>query len=122
MSILLKYWPIALFVTNLVLVWICWSLRQLAQAEVRALVSAAADPIITSAEALKTRVDEHHDRLNLQGSHIAEIRSDIEGLPSKADLVRVEGEIRTVGQAVASANAGIARIEGYFIERGIGSK
>lgn len=122
MSILIKYWPIALFVINLVTVWFCWSLRQLAQTEVRALVATAVKPVIDDTAVLKRRVEDHHDRLTLQTSLISEIRSDIEGLPSKADLVRVEGEIRTVGQAVASANAGIARIEGYFIERGIGSK
>lgn len=122
MTTLLKYWPIALFVINLVTVWFCWSLRQLAQTEVRALVDAAVKPVVTQTEALKLRVDDHHDRLTLQTSLIAEIRADIEGLPSKADLVRVEGEIKTVGAAVAAANAGIARIESFFIERGIGSK
>jgi len=119
---LLKYWPILLFVTNLLLVWVCWSLRQLANNEVQTRVANATGPILSAAEKLAERVDGHHDKIAAHGAQIDEIRSDIRDLPTKTDLSDLRGEVRVVGGEVQAANAGIKRIEGYFLERGVRSQ
>lgn len=122
MTALLKYWPLMTVPVNLFVLWICWSMRQFTKNEVQAIVSGATKPIIDAAETLATRVTAHHDTLTRHDGQIEEIRADIRGLPTKADLVRVEGEIRTVAEAVAAANAGISRLESYFLERGVRSR
>lgn len=119
MALLLKYWPILLFGTNLLAVWVCWSLRQLAKNEVQALVSSATGPINAAVEKAGHRADDHHDKLGRHESRLDSIETDIKELPTKADLARVEGEVRAVGQQVGAANAGIHRIEGFFLERGV---
>ncbi|MFN3513444.1 MAG: hypothetical protein ACK41C_10385 [Phenylobacterium sp.] len=116
---LLQYWPVAAFVFNLVAVWACWSLRALAKSEVERIVKAAVSQLSQTDTALDERVDGHQNRLTIAESQIQEIRSDIQDLPTKADLERVSGEVRGVSKGVDAANAGIQRLEGFFLARGV---
>jgi len=116
---LLKYWPLLTVPVNLFVLWICWSMRQFTKNEVQAIVAGATKPIVEAAEGLASRVAAHHDTIMRHDGQIEEIRADIRDLPTKADLARVEGEIRTVADAVAAASAGISRLENYFLERGV---
>lgn len=122
MTALLKYWPLVNLPLSFFVAWICWSLRELAKAEVRTIVAQAITPVDERATKLTARVDDHHDKLTTHGSQIEEIRTDIRDLPTKTDLAHLQGEIRGVGSEVQAANAGIKRIEGYFLERGVRSQ
>lgn len=75
-------------------------------------ISAAVDPLKDDLEDLQRRTDANE-------ASIAEARSDIEKMPTKADLARVEGEVKaTLGEATAAA-AGVKRLETIFIQRGV---
>lgn len=66
------------------------------------------------AQALLKRMSDAESRISA-----CEIR--IEDLPTRADIARLEAEIKGVGQQVGAANAGIDRLEGYFLQRGVQS-
>lgn len=119
MKALLQYWPIIGVLLQLVVLWICWSLRQLAHREVKREVEAAETRMDACFTDLDGRVDGHHDRIGQAEHSIREIRDDISGLPTKADLEKLGGEIRSVGVEVTAANSGIKRIEGFFLAKGV---
>lgn len=121
-DLLARYQAVFLLILNVGVVWICWSLRQLAKTEVNKVVDDARAALNAQHTKLSEKVESHHDTLGRHGAHIEEIRADIRDLPTKADIERLNGEIRTVGRDVAAATAGIERIESYFLERGIGGK
>ncbi len=64
-------------------------------------------------EELPTKVD----IARLEG-RMDEAERAIVNLPTKADLARVEGEVKGVGNQVQNVAAGIQRLEGYHLQRG----
>lgn len=119
MAEVLKYWPVALFALNLVAAWACWSLRQLARSEVRQIVDAAVAALAKTGEEIADEVDDHGDRILKVEGRIDTLDKVVAGLPTKADLARVEGEVRAVGVDAAATKAGVDRLEGYFLQRGV---
>lgn len=123
MKALLPYWPmISTFLSLLIsglAVWVCWSIRQFAKTEVERITASSETRLAAAIREQETRVDGHHDRIGEAEHSIREIRDDISNLPTKADLARVEGEIRSVGNEVGAANRGITRIEGFFLAKGV---
>lgn len=115
----LNYWPIVVFVLNLGILWICWSLRQLAITEVKKLVDAAVASLTRVDEQAEAAIDDHETRLTRAEKDVEAIRQDIAKLPTKADLARLEGEVKSVGTQVQGAKAGIDRIEQFFLAKGV---
>ncbi|MFD3263346.1 hypothetical protein [Phenylobacterium ferrooxidans] len=116
---LMKYWPMALVVLNAVTAWAAWSMRQFARSEVQKIVAEATAVLQARDREISDIVHEHGERIIKAEGQITEIRSDILDLPTKADLARVEGEVKAVGREVTSTNAGVQRIEGFFLAKGV---
>lgn len=119
MKALLPYLPIVLLVANLATVWICWSLRQVAKAEIGAAVKVVDDKHTLITNRLDERADAHHDRLTVAEGHIKEVREDISNLPTKADIEKVAGKVEKVSAEVGAVGAGVSRLEGFFLKRGV---
>jgi hypothetical protein len=119
MKTLMPYWPVAAFVLQFLTAWACWSFFQLARSEVGKLVDAARATQQAINDDIEARVSDHHDKLTDHSGQIREIRADINALPTKADLERVAGEVKSVGVDARAANAGIQRLESYFLKRGV---
>ncbi len=115
---LLQYWPILLFAFNIITAWAAWSLRQLAKNEINAAVAKlqAKDDLIC------LEVNEHDTRLTKAEGKIDALRQSVLDLPTRFDLEKVAGDVRGVAREVSAANAGIDRIEGYFIQLGVGAR
>ena len=120
MAEVLKYWPVALFAMNLVAAWACWSLRQLARSEVRQIVDAAVASLTKTGEEIAEEVDDHGDRILKVEVRVDALADDIAQLPTKADLARVEGEMKGMAMTASATKSAVDRIEGYFLERGVG--
>ncbi len=75
-------------------------------------VDAAVAPVKADVAVLTNRVNAFEIRLT-------EAEDDIDGLPSKADLEKVLSEARAAHSEGAAANAGIRRIESFFLQRGV---
>jgi len=112
---LLKYWPIAVFLLNLLTVWACWSLRQLAKIE----IAAAVRSLSQKDEEICGEVDEHDTKITKLEGRVEHIEDDIAELPTKADIARLEGDVREVGSAVRAVQSGVGRLEGYFLSKGV---
>lgn len=123
MDAILKYWPmIGTFVAvgaNGVMLWVAWSLRQFAKNEVERIVKEAVAALRQSDAATDLALDGVESRVTRVEGAIDTLRGDLAELPTKADLARVEGEIKVVGQAVDAAANGIGRLEGYFLTKGV---
>ncbi len=119
MAAFLKFWPVIAFVAQLGMLWIAWSLRQLAKTEVTKVVSEAEGRLNAKDDHMDGRLDEHHDRIMKVEARTAELADDIGRLPTKEDMARLEGEVKAVGREAAATNAGVARLEGYFLKRGV---
>lgn len=119
MDFLLKYWPLFQFAGLALLAalmfWI--DLRSAKRAE------SAVDPVKADLRALDSRFAAQVAGLDKQISAVAarvdEAEGDIEGLPTKADLANVLSEARAAHNEASAANAGIRRIENFFLERGV---
>ncbi|WP_374569672.1 DUF2730 family protein [Phenylobacterium sp.] len=72
------------------------------------------------AKALIKRMGEVEGRVDKVEGRVGTLEDDISDLPTKADIARLEGELKTVGNDVRAANAGIDRIEGFFLAKGVG--
>ena len=100
-DLFVDYWPaihsVALAGLGVVAWWV--------DARTKEKIDAAVNPLKLQLAALSSRVDE--------------VEADVDGLPSKADLARVEGEVQAINREVRIANAGIERLEGYFLQRGV---
>jgi phage shock protein A len=112
---LLQYWPLLAFGGNALCLWIAWSLRQLANKEIDAKVAKANARV----DAANAAVLELERRVAKAEGKIETMREDILNMPTRADLERVAGEVRSVGDQVKAAASGIDRIEGFFIRRGV---
>lgn len=119
MKSLLPYWPMLAFALNLVAVWICWTLRQLAKSEMAKAGAAIEEKIGAVTSSLDSRVDDHQNRLLVAEGEIRTIRAEIQDLPTKADIAELRGEVKAVGRDVAAANSGIDRIENFFLAKGV---
>lgn len=123
MEALLKYWPIIgsfvglLF--NAFIAWVCWTLRQYAKEEVTRIVAEAVKLLQLVDASAANRLDAVEDRVLTVEGRTDGIAADIAELPTKADIARLEGEIKYVGGAVEAAAGGISRIEGFFLQRGV---
>lgn len=120
MSPVLKYWPIVAVVLNMGVLWICWSLRQLAVTEVKKLIDEAVRELKRVDDEAEAAIDDHENRITILTKDVEAIRDDIAALPTKADLERVSGKVDMVGAKVDGTRAGIERIEGYFLAKGVG--
>lgn len=121
MDALLKYWPVLATLVNFFLAWIAWSMRQLARTEVDRLIAAA----VAKLEGADEKTDEDLDALDtrmtkVEGS-IAGIGKDIAALPTKADLARVEGEMKGQTALLEAIDRRNSRMEQLFIEQGVRS-
>jgi hypothetical protein len=115
----MKYWPIAALAIQLVTAWICWSLRQLATTEVKKLVDAAVASLTRVDDEAEVILDDHETRITVLTKDVEAIRADIADLPTKADLAKVEGKVDTVSAKLDGTRAGIDRIEGFFLAKGV---
>lgn len=115
MEAFLKFWPILLFPLNLLTAWAAWSLRQLAKSEIAAAVAT----LQAKDEAICEDVDEHDTKITKLEGRVEHIERDIENLPTKADIARLEGDVKEVGSAVRAVQSGVGRLEGYFLTRGV---
>lgn len=119
MSSLAKYWPIVATLLNFGVLWICWSLRQLAKTEVKAMVDVLRAELTRADSEAEAALDDHETRITRAEKDVEAIRQEIAQLPTKADLAKVEGKVDTVGAKVDRAGAGIERIESYFLAKGV---
>lgn len=119
LTVFLKFWPLIHVVASVVILWICWSLRQLAIAEVNKIVSAAVAGLEKSDEKTETAVKGHEGRISDVEHRVGSLEEDIRELPTKADLKALEGELKVVGKAVEQVHRGVSRIEDHFMEEGM---
>jgi len=114
-SEIMKFWPVILVALNGFTAWLAWSMRQVAKNQVEAAEgrSQARD------RALDEKIDAHDTQLTKLEGRMEEVEDDISNLPTKADLARVEGEVKASGASAAAAAAGVRRLEDFFIERGV---
>lgn len=61
---------------------------------------------------LDSRVQEHHDR-------IGRVETKLETMPTKADIARLESDVRSMMRELGSVDAGVKRIEQFMMERGV---
>ncbi|CAN5611424.1 hypothetical protein BH10PSE5_BH10PSE5_01380 [soil metagenome] len=118
---LMKFWPVIFLILNLLTVWICWSLRQLAKNEVKVIVDASTQPLGTRVAEVERVQQVHHDSINRHDGRLDNLADDVASLPTKADLERVVGKVEAVGDRVGVVNDGVKRLEGYFLAEGVGA-
>lgn len=108
LKLLVEYSPLlSLFATaGLAILGLWFDARQ------RKAIDAAVDPLKADITELTRRVDANE-------ADIQEARADIGDLPSKADLARVEGEVKATHIEAAAAAAGVMRLENIFLQRGV---
>jgi hypothetical protein len=116
---LLKFWPLVALLMQLFTVWVCWSLRQLAMSEVKKIVDAAFSSLNAKDTEISDEVDEHGKKIIRVEGRLDGLEKTVAQLPTKADLARVEGEIRSVAGTAEATKAGVDRLEGYFLHRGV---
>lgn len=120
---LAKFGPMALVLAiNAVTAWAAWSMRQFAKSEVHKIVDAAVARLIQRDDGLASDVQGHGDRILTAEGQINEIRKDILDLPTKADVARIEGEVKGVSNQVSVVASGVHRLEGYFLKEGVEGK
>lgn len=108
MEVLLKYWPILLVAAQLLLAaLVLW-----VDARTMTKVGAAVAPLKEDIEELDRRVGKLEVR-------VEDVEGDLLNLPTKADLARVEGEVKGAHIEAAAANAGIGRLETIFLKVGV---
>jgi hypothetical protein len=115
----LKFWPLIQLVITMGLVWLCWSLRQLAVQEVTRLIAAAVAKLEGADTAAAGKIDAIDTRVTVVEEAVKEIRHDIADLPTKADIARVEGKIDTAVATGTQTAAGVGRLEGFFLAKGV---
>lgn len=120
---LAKFGPMALVLfINAVTAWAAWSMRQFAKTEIHKIVDEAVRKLTQRDADIAKDVQTHGDRILLNEASIGEIRADIQDLPTKADVARIEGEVKGVSNQVGVAIGGIQRLEGYFLREGVEGK
>lgn len=119
----MKFWPIIHLVISVMILWVCWSLRQLAIAEVTRIVNAAVAALTKADEETEEAVDDHEGRLSRVEKDVEHIRSAIADLPTMAKFEELSGEMKVVAKGVEQLQRGVNRIESHFMAEGMkGSK
>jgi len=62
------------------------------------------------------------NRVSAVESRLSVIESEVEDLPTKADIARLEEQVRGVDHNVNRAQLGIDRIENFFLRMGVEGK
>lgn len=109
MDVFLKYWPLLAAALQVLALWVMWSMRQFAANEIRKSeeASKARDSV------LDDKIDGHNVRITALAGRVDAVEDDIGNLPTKADLARVEGEVKVVLAQVENVAAGVRRLEDY---------
>lgn len=68
---------------------------------------------------VKAEQDEQDTRLQLVEASLQDLEGDIKNLPTKADIARLEGEVKAAYVEAAASNAGVKRMEMFFLKRGV---
>lgn len=128
MSTFLKFWPLALTLINFCSLWVAWSLRQMAKNEIERVVAIAVKALQDRDAAISAEVKEVEGDLDELDTAVTKLSGRVEGiehdiaqLPTKADIRGLEEQVKAVDGNVAQAQRGIDRIEGYFLQRGVGA-
>lgn len=72
------------------------------------------------AQKLMARVGAVEGRVGKAESRLEAFEEKIEGLPTAADVARVEGQVETVKEMVRAAAAGVERIESFMMTGRVG--
>jgi len=125
----LEAWPVIIVAAQVLLVilvaWVVLLVKREVTAGVKPLQDGQADldRRLKVAEGRLGVVDAMDNRIDLEATRITEltgrvksVEDDIDELPTRADLARVEGEVKVVLARVDIANEGIKRIEAYAME------
>lgn len=115
MKQLIEYGPFLGLAVQAVALWFMWSMRQLSTAA----IAAAEAKSKSRDEDLDNRIDHEATRITELVGRVTAAESDIRNLPTKEDLARVEGEVKVGNSKIDTANAGIDRLEGYLLQRGL---
>ena len=119
MAAFMKFWPIIHLAISLFILWVCWSLRQLAIQEVNKIVTAAVATLTKTDQQADEAIDGHEGRLTRVEKDVEQIRADIADLPTMANFKELYGEMMVVAKGVDQLQRGVNRIEAYFIEEGM---
>ena len=125
MNKLIEYWPIALFLINAITTGVAWSLRKLAQTEVKAMVDASHAQLAAEDRRIEEITAGH-------GKRVTVLEEGVKNLPTKDDLARVMAAIAAIGQAQSAQGAkldavkeagkstqdSVDRLYRYFLEEG----
>ena len=115
MKSFIEYWPVLVVVLQALGVWVCWSMRQMTKSDIKL----ETDKLAVEDRRLAADIDVLDTRTTKVEGRVDEHAKDILDLPTKADLARVEGEARGAYRESAAANAGIQRLEGHLIAKGM---
>lgn len=108
MKQLLEYWPILLVGAQVLLA----ALMLVVDARTTKKVEEGVKPV-------KAQTDDLVTRVGVLEVKIEDLEGDLGNLPTKADLARVEGEVKGAHAEAAAANAGIGRLETIFLKKGV---
>lgn len=102
MEILLKYWPVLLFVLNFLGIWVGWSVRK---------GVATQEDLKSHAETTRKQLDDHSGETNRMISAVQQrlthLEARIEHGPSEDDLRRLHARLDDL-------NGGLAKLTGEF--------
>jgi len=115
----MKFWPIIHLAISLFILWVCWSLRQLAIQEVNKIVSAAVAALTKTDDEAEEAIDDHEGRLTRVEKDVEQIRTDLNDLPTMANFKELSGEMKVVAKGVEQLQKGVNRIENHFMEEGM---
>lgn len=93
MEELLRWWPVIVTVGNLVVVWIAWSLRKMADGRIAEV-----------GQALGKRIDRQHERILV-------LEEGIKHLPQREDIVRLNNAIGEVAGDMKAVRESLRRYD-----------
>ncbi len=114
MEWLWKWWPVLSTVGNLAVLWVAWSIRQIAESRMREIAGSIAE-----------QVQQHDRRIGRIEQELAHVprRDDVGAMHVK--LTATEGELKAIDAKLGALKEGhdavraaIVRIEGFLLQRG----
>lgn len=108
MKQLLEYWPVLIVMGQVMTVWLVFWMRT----ESKRAADAAVEPVKEAVRILA-------DRVLVLETWRTDTEGDIGKLPTKADLEQLAGKVDGAHREAAAASAGVGRIEGMLLERGM---